>query len=1488
MASVNKIKELVGKKDFKTALAELKSIDIEKSLNPQFMRLCGQVYAENKKYDDARKTLISAHVLAPKSSSIIDELIRLYLKMGFFTKAKQYYKIYTACAPSEGIESQTVLYNLKKALQAPDDELIEILKGICDKEYVDVWAFELALLYRKAGRVDECIRECEKIKDTFSQSNLYVKWARPLKMGSINVDKAFHCYPLQEVAETTGKIYQSVQQENEQLRKDYIEFFGMPEGSGVDDGDAVIVEEDDDDDAISVAAQITDTVKSTVTSAFGKMKDTINHPLDEEVEVEIVEIGSDDVDSEEGELVHDGDASQDNGGNPWLIEEDTVAARQQEKEEASGEIDDIKVALDRIAKAEQKKAEEAEAKKNAEEADVNAVAEAFAAQFSGDEEEEPEMMSVAQEDLKAETPVQEEPEVQPQQTEEPEEDAIEFLDLGGDEEDEEETSKTEPDEEEEVDISSLLQSIAQNDAEEEDISEDNEEEGEGISILDLGDEEEEIEFLDLGNEDEEPELDVIDLTEERTEEKEEPPVIEISEEEVSEGRITEETAKKDNEERKDDLEDADDAVQEGIEKTAEQSDFNENDLEREAFDMADENKPKLSLKLAGGAGAGAGGFGGGANRSSFAGSGMRGAAGGSILSKEEREFMAQYDAKQAEREAAAKERARLAKEAAAKEEAERLEAQRQAAIAEQEAAKRAAEEAKRAEEEARRRAEEEAKRAAELAVAEERARKEAEAEEAARKERMAKEEEERARLEEEARKLAEERAREEAEAARAAAEEAAKRAEEERIKAEKERERLAEEARRKEEEERKAKEQEKQKIVQSAKSVRSKYDQEREDAIAAIRAKVEAERAAKEEKKRKAQEVLDEQERRKIKSMPEWKRKQVDPSILERLGMAIDEDGNLIDPEEAKKEQEAAPEAAVETPETQTVAEETPTTSEETQQEAVEVHAGREEEEKVEIAPKREDEGEGVKVADDGVTLANSALQGGSLSEAGLTGAKLSEVDHNEITLENAAFAGESLQYDEDFVEKEEEPVIELGEEVPADDIAEENAPEVIQLGAEAEAPEVIQLGTEAEAPEVIQLGTETAETEPEAEEPVAEEAPAEESAPEVIQLGAEAETPEVIQLGTEAEVPEVIQLGTEAAETEPEAEEPVAEEAPAEESAPEVIQLGTEAAEAEPVAEEPVAEEAPAEENAPEVIQLGTEPAEAEPETEEPVAEEAPAEESVPEAAPAEEAAAASAVAEEPKPSKVIDGVEFDEQGIPVVAQKYIGKYVASSAVRKQFRKPLEKIIQKKGVYRNIVILSKKGCSVSNMAIDFARTYHELGLCQNKIVATIKAKQLNKTDLTKIVGKLKGGCLIIENSGELSREKALQVYEMVSNQENDIVLMLVGEVMSVTTMFGQNKELNSLFHALFLLHDLSDIDLTDIAIAHMKEKGYSADEDGLRALKDRIATLDHNGIDNVLAIVETAITKAEKRSQNNLTDVVFLDDYEDSGMNVLKEFDFE
>ncbi len=1487
MASVNKIKELVSKQDFKAALAEVKKIDIEKSLNPQFMRLCGQVFAENKKYDDARKTLISAHILAPKSSQVLDEIIRLYLKMGYFTKAKQYYKIYSACAPTEGIESQTVLYNVKKALKAPDSELIEILTGICDKEYVDVWAFELALLYKKAGMNEQSIKECQKIMDSFAQSNLYVKWTKPLKMGSMNVNKAFNCYPDAEVQETTGNIYQYVQQENEQLRKDYIELFGSPEGGeGLDD--AVIVEEEDDDDAISITAQITDTVKSTVTSAFGKVKDTIAHPLDEEVEVEIIEEGND-IDSEEAELLNDGDGNQDNDGNPWLLEEDTVAAREKEKEEATGEIDDIHRALERIAREQSKKEADAKRKKEQDDAEAEAAAAALAAKLVSDDDDDEEE-DTNSDVSKADDSAGESEE--PQNNLEPEEDTTLVLNLSG--EDEEDDEDDEDEDDEGIDLTALLKQVAGSDTDEDD---EDESDDEDIQLMNLGDEDDSIEILDLGLDDE----DENDSGNEVGEEVINNEGVEGEPEEVQQSAepevMTDEIA-------------ADEAESSDY---VPEVNFSEDNLEKEEFDMADENKPKLSLKLAGGGGGNAGGYNGGANRSSFGGGGGIGrGAGGAILSKEEREFMAQYDAKQAEREAAAKERARQAKERMAQEQAQKAEAERQAQRAQAEAAKRAEEEARqaaiRAEENARKRAKMEEDRLKRLAAMEADAAKRREEEAKILEERRAREAEERAKEEEQARKLAEERARADANAEQQAERERRAREEQER----REQERLAEQARREEEEKLAAQKQAQEKLNQSVNSVKSKEEKEREDAIAAIRAKVQAERAAKEEKKRKAQEVLDEQERRKIKQMPNWKRKQVPADTLERLGMAIDENGELIDPKannnQAEPEQPVKAQEATEQPKADTQVEQPAKEQEAAEQpkadtqveqpakaqgeeavpqETIEITPGREDADKVEITAGREDGPEGVKVEDSGETLENTAFLGGSLSEAGLTGAKLSEVDHNEITLENVAFVGESLQTDADFEAEQkakeeaesvaEEPeVIQLGAEAPA---AEE--PEVIQLGAEApaaEEPEVIQLGAEApaaEEPEVIQLG---------AEAPAAEE-------PEVIQLGTEApaaEEPEVIQLGTEApaaEEPEVIQLGTEA----PAAEEPeviqLGTEAPAAEE-PEVIQLGTEA----PAAEEPEviqlgAEEPAAEE--PEVIQLGTEePAPVEAVPEQPK-EEAPAQAPEPEQ-PKEEAPAQAPEPEQPKVSKVIEGVEFNDRDIPIVAEKYIGKYVASSAVRKQFRKPLENIIKKRGVRRNIAVLSKKGCSVSNVAIDFARTYHELGLCKTRVVATIKAKVLNKTDLNKILPKLKGGCLVIEHAGDLTTEKASEVYAMVNNPDNDIVLMLVGEVTSVATMLGKNAELSSLFKTLFLLHELSHLDLADIAIAYMKEHGYSADEEGLRAMKDRIAAMDHDGIDNVLAMVDGAIAKAEKRSQDKLSDVVFLDTLEDSGLNVLKEFDFE
>ena len=54
MSSVNKIKELADNGDYSLALDILEHQDLSKSLSPQFIRICGEVYYENGRYADAR------------------------------------------------------------------------------------------------------------------------------------------------------------------------------------------------------------------------------------------------------------------------------------------------------------------------------------------------------------------------------------------------------------------------------------------------------------------------------------------------------------------------------------------------------------------------------------------------------------------------------------------------------------------------------------------------------------------------------------------------------------------------------------------------------------------------------------------------------------------------------------------------------------------------------------------------------------------------------------------------------------------------------------------------------------------------------------------------------------------------------------------------------------------------------------------------------------------------------------------------------------------------------------------------------------------------------------------------------------------------------------------------------------------------------------------------------------------------------------------
>ncbi len=114
-----------------------------------------------------------------KTRSILMQLINLSVRLKKVEEAEKYYREFKAMAPDD-FYNYIFRYSIDKIKGRNYDTLIEHLEKLKAAEYIDSWAYELAKLYHKAGRKDDCIRECDDIVIWFGDGE-YVDRAKALK-----------------------------------------------------------------------------------------------------------------------------------------------------------------------------------------------------------------------------------------------------------------------------------------------------------------------------------------------------------------------------------------------------------------------------------------------------------------------------------------------------------------------------------------------------------------------------------------------------------------------------------------------------------------------------------------------------------------------------------------------------------------------------------------------------------------------------------------------------------------------------------------------------------------------------------------------------------------------------------------------------------------------------------------------------------------------------------------------------------------------------------------------------------------------------------------------------------------------------------------------------------------------------------------------------------------------------------------------------------
>jgi len=191
MASVNKIKELANSREYSLALELVEHQDLTKSLNPQFLRLCGEIYIKNDRYKDARRCLIMAHRLGPESKRVLYTFVELYLRMGYFQLAKTYYDMYMFDA--NAYDSRDMDYVWNKHEHADDYKTLEpLIAGYAHNLDYD-WSFELYLLYKKEEKQNEAATLAELYHASFKNSD-NSQIILDIEAGKVKVDTYFDIY----------------------------------------------------------------------------------------------------------------------------------------------------------------------------------------------------------------------------------------------------------------------------------------------------------------------------------------------------------------------------------------------------------------------------------------------------------------------------------------------------------------------------------------------------------------------------------------------------------------------------------------------------------------------------------------------------------------------------------------------------------------------------------------------------------------------------------------------------------------------------------------------------------------------------------------------------------------------------------------------------------------------------------------------------------------------------------------------------------------------------------------------------------------------------------------------------------------------------------------------------------------------------------------------------------------------------------------------
>jgi tetratricopeptide (TPR) repeat protein len=209
-----------------------------------------------------------------------------------------------------------------------------------------------------------------------------------------------------------------------------------------------------------------------------------------------------------------------------------------------------------------------------------------------------------------------------------------------------------------------------------------------------------------------------------------------------------------------------------------------------------------------------------------------------------------------------------------------------------------------------------------------------------------------------------------------------------------------------------------------------------------------------------------------------------------------------------------------------------------------------------------------------------------------------------------------------------------------------------------------------------------------------------------------------------------------------------------------------------------------------------------------------------------------------------------------------------------------------------NLLILGGHGTGKTTLATSIIKVLQqETGRIEGK-VGKIQAETLNGKNVGEIIRQVEGGCLIIENAEELTKESVVTLSLLLEQESSGVFVILEGTSKGIRKLMASDEGFAKKFTESISVPIFTNDELVTFARSYSRELGYKIDDMAVLALYNRISNIQRldqaTTLTEVKDIVDEAIDREAHGGIKKAISILTASRYTDDDRIVLREKDFE